>query len=117
MSSWTNNNRAHTQTWYTLVVLNQLEASFPEAEEKTVQDLVFWSSAASADLRAQQANAIAIQMDNMFTKVWKAKYEEGVERSEATAALESALSKAETTMPQLGAIADGRYRFLGEVDP
>ena len=114
MSNWSNNNRAHTQAWYSLVVLNQLEAAFPEAKGMTVRDLTFWSETASADLRGQQAQAIAIQLDNMFTKVWRAKYEEGMDREGSVSTLEAVLQLGDTTMPELGAIADDQYHFLGE---
>lgn len=114
MSNWSNNNRAHTQTWHCLLVLDQLAASFPEAKSMSVNDLTFWSTAASAELRLQQAQAIAIQLDNMFTKIYRAKYEEGVGREDAVAALEGALSDGETTIPKLGEVADAIYQFLGE---
>ena len=114
MSSWSNNNTAHTRTWYSLVVLDQLAASFPEAESKSVADLTFFSPTASSELRSQQAQAIAIQLENMYVKVWRAKYEEGKDRDAAVTALGAALSDGETTMPALGEIADELYHFRGE---
>lgn len=116
MSAWSNNNAAHQQTWYSLVVLDQLAASFPEAESMTVADLTFWSGTASDELRRQQSVAISVQLDNMFTKVWKATYEAGADRDAALASLEGKLGRAETTIPELAAEADALYRFLGEPD-
>ncbi len=59
---------------------------------------------------------MGIQLDNMFRDVWLAQYEPGVAREDAVHQLQSSLMLGETTMNDLGEVADRCYRFLGEVD-
>lgn len=115
MAEWSNNNRAHVLTWYCLYVLNQLTDGFDDARGRAVGDLTFWGQLSSDDLRRVQGEAIGINLDNMYRMLFHATIESGVTREEAVSALQEALKSAATTLPELGAIADDHYRFLGEV--
>ena len=116
MPNWSPNNRAHTRTWFSLHVLGQHDLPFAAAADLRVDRFTFWSATASQALRNQQAEMMGIQLDNMFRDVWLAQSEPGVAREDAVHQLQSSLMLGETTMNDLGEVADRCYRFLGEVD-
>lgn len=116
MANWSPNNRAHTRTWFSLHVLGQHDVPFGLAAELRVDRLTFWSATASQALRNQQAEVLGIQLDNMFRDVWLANYEPGVTREAAVTQLQFQLMNGETTLNELGEVADRCYRFLGEVE-
>ena len=115
MSDWSNNNRAHVLTWYSLFILNQLTTGFKESEALKMKDLAFYATAASDELIELQANALGVQLDNMFRMLFNAKFEDGVDAEHAIPALQSGLRNGMRSLPELGTIADDNYRFLGEV--
>jgi hypothetical protein len=114
MSDWSKNNRAHALTWYSLYVLDQLKTGFVDSEELTVGDLTFWGALSSNDMKRLQANTLGINLDNMFRMIFNAELEDDVAREDAISAMQEALRSAETTLPELAAIADENYAFLGE---
>jgi hypothetical protein len=114
VASWSSQKPACILTWYALAMMQQHKKSFPRSETLKVKNLQFWTSASTADFRTAAARGIAMQLDAMFRGVNAAKYETGVARNTALAALHEALRNGETTLPELAAVADAHYRFLGE---
>ena len=111
------NNRAHTQTYATLVLLKQIDdVAFNDAADTKMPELRFWSTVAGNDMRQQSAEALAQQIDNMFRspEIWGAQLEPSVSLNQAISSLAKALFDAEGTILQLATVADDGYRFLGE---
>ena len=115
MAEWSKNNRAHALTWFNLRVLDQLATGFQNTGALKVSDLTFWGSLSTNELRSTQAQTIAISLDNMFRMINNATFEDGADRQTAIQQLHEALSDGDTAIPDLAAIADANYRFLGEL--
>ena len=116
MAGWSKNNRAHACLWFALRVLDELDTDFRSAGELLVRDLTGWNALDSEAARRRRAQTLAIHLDNMFRMIYRAVYEDGIDRVTAVDALFAGLTSGETPLPVLGAIADASYRFLGEVD-
>ncbi|NNG16592.1 MAG: hypothetical protein HKM89_08935 [Gemmatimonadales bacterium] len=114
MSTWSKNNAAHTQTWFTLKVLDQSGRVFSRSGSIKVKQFAFWNPTASKRVRSVQARALAIQIDNVFRMVFLAEFESGVTRTAAINAMKKILSDGEKTMSDLGCKNDENYKFLGE---
>ena len=114
MSNWSRNNRAHTQTWFALRVLEQKKKTFKTSGTVKIKALAFWNPTASPQARATAAKTLAIQLDNMFRLMFKAKSEAGVTKAKAIDALVNGLTDGEKTMSDLAVISDSKYAFLGE---
>ena len=114
MSDWSKNNKAHSLTWFSLKVLDQLSTGFQDSGQLTVGDLTFWGALSTNELKQTQAATLAINLDNMFRMVFNAQLEDGRDRMAAISALQAALGSADTTLPELAAISDENYAFLGE---
>jgi hypothetical protein len=114
MASWSSKKPACILTWYALAMMQQHKKNFPRSETLKVKNLQFWTSASSADFRTAAARGVAMQLDAMFRGVNAAKYEAGVRRDAALSALHDALKDGETSLPDLAAVVDAHYRFLGE---
>ena len=115
MADWSKNNRAHVLTWFNLRVLDQLGTGFQSTGALKVSDLTFWGSLATNELRSVQAQTIAVSLDNMFRMINNASFEDGSDREIALTQMHDALSDGDTTLPELAALVDGSYRFLGEL--
>ena len=114
MAIWSKNNRACTTTWTTLRVLDQLDEVFKDSGDLLMSELGFWNDAASADIRKQQASALASQMDNVFRLIRRAKYEWHVGRKRAVSGMVGVLTDSEATVSQLAEVIDRMYMFWGE---
>ena len=114
MSNWSKNNRAHTQTWFALRVLDQKKKTFKTSEKVKMKSLAFWNPTASQQARAVAAKTLAIQMDNIFRMTFAAKSEPGVTKAKAVSAMAAVLKTADKTMCDLGVTNDKNYAFLGE---
>ena len=114
MSDWSNNNRAHTQTWFALRVLEQKKKTFKTSKKVKMNGLAVWNPTASQQARALAARTLAIQMDNMFRMTFDAKYESGVTKAKAVSAMATILKTADKTMLDLAVTNDKNYAFLGE---
>lgn len=116
MDGWSKNNRAHACLWLGLRMLDELDTDFRSAGELLVRDLTGSNALGSDAAKRQHAQTLAIQLDNMFRMIFRAAYEDGIDRVSAVDALFAGLASADTPLPVLGAIADASYHFLGEVD-
>jgi hypothetical protein len=114
MSDWNKNNLACTTTWTTLMVLDQLKEVFPKSGTLTMKELTFWNATTSEDVRKIQAATIARQMDNIFTKLRGALYEEGSSTEKAVSDIITILTDETKIVSDLAATNDTHYLFLGE---
>lgn len=114
MSSWSNNNRAHTQTWFTLRVLNQSRRVFPKSGDIKMKQLTFFNPTASKSLRRTTAAALASEMNNIFRLIFDAKMESGIKQKAAIKDMTETLVAADKTMSDLAGVNDDNYKFLGE---
>lgn len=114
MASWSNNNRAHALTWMALRVMEQNSKIFKESGDLRMDQLAYWSTVATDQMRDLQASALAAQMDNMFRMVSKAKYETGVDQNVAIESIRKTLVTGDKTVSELGELNDDNYEFLGE---
>lgn len=115
-AAWSNNNKAHTRTWFTLRMLAQHEEAFDDAGRLRMRDLTFWGQAASDDMRKLQTETIAQQLDNAFRMIWRAKYESKSSAEAAISGMLSVLRNGDATVAALGNKVDDHYAFPGEMD-
>jgi hypothetical protein len=114
--SWSNNNKAHTRTWFTLRMLAQHQEAFDETGQLRMRDLTFWGQAASDDMRKLQTETIAQQLDNAFRMIWRARYEAKSSAEAAISGMLSSLRDGDATVAALGNRVDEHYAFPGETD-
>jgi len=111
MGNWNKNNDACTSTWVTLKLLNQNDSNFTNSEKKKMNELTFWNSASTNDLRLIQAKTLAIQMDNIFTQVDGAVYENDSNKEKAIDGIVNILINSEKTISDLAEVNDANYLF------
>ena len=112
--AWSPNNMACTTTWSTLFALEQSVLPYPESAGVQMQNLLFWSAAASDELLDVKAMALALRVDAIFRLVRGATYEGGVSHDQAIADMRDTMLMAEATMEQLAEVNDRNYRFWQE---
>jgi hypothetical protein len=115
MADWSVNNRACTSTWMALRLLAQHKRVFSKTGELEMQQLAFWNSATSDEMRDIQARALAVQLNNVFRGIDGATLEPGVKEADAVSEMEAVLVDSEKTVADLASINDSNYRFFGEV--
>jgi len=111
MATWNKNNRACTTTWFTLIILDQISATFADSSSIKIHDFTFWNQTGSADLRKLLASTLATQMDNIFTMVRGAQYEGGVTKEGAIQALVNILTVSDKTISDLAELNNSNYIF------
>jgi len=114
MFSWTDKNSACKNTWTTLLALKQFDCLFADAGGKKMTDLAFWNKAASDEIRGINAQSLAIQMDNVLTKIRLAKYESGKNGGTAVSGIANILVGPNKTVTDLAAVIDENYLFRQE---
>ncbi|MFZ5625502.1 MAG: hypothetical protein ACOY71_13935 [Gemmatimonadota bacterium] len=114
MADWSRNNAACRTTWLTLRVLDQTRKVFDDAGAVRMQDLGFWNPAATDALRRGAARALARQLDNVFTMIRGAKYENGKTSTAAVNAMVDVLVDGNKTIADLAAANDASYHFRME---
>jgi len=114
MADWSKNNRACTTTWTTLMVLDQLKTGFDDAGGMKMSLLTFWNAADSGEMRSLKVSTLAIQMDNIFTMVRGAKYEEGKDKGSALQDIKNIMTSPDKTVKDLAAANDENYLFWQE---
>jgi hypothetical protein len=108
---WSTDVRACKTTWTTLLGLQQIRATFAAAGAIPMGQLAFWTG--QDDTRAVRAQALALEMDQIFF-LRGAAYEEGVDGAIAVAALVDMLLVETKVVAELAERADTLYDFLGE---
>lgn len=114
MGDWSSNNSAHRTTWITLVHLNQLNKSFDDSKNVKIDELTFWGHADSEEMRTIILNGLSIQIDNYFTKLRGARYENGSCRDNALEGMQEILGNSSKTVEDLAQVCDVHYRFWKE---
>ena len=114
MADWNKNNRACTTTWSTLRSLGQHKEVFSKSGSLPMKQLTFWNSTATAQMKDLQAKTLARQIDNVFLKIRKAKYEGGVNTDRAIGDMASVMINGEKTVGELAAVIDDDYTFWEE---
>lgn len=112
--NWTNNNLACINTWAFLRALQELTPVFKDAGDLKMKELAWWNPADSAAARRLAAEALASQLDRMFTVGLRAKYEAGYTRTKAVSAMADELVQPEVTVCELSVAVDEAYQFTGE---
>lgn len=112
---WNNNNLACANTWAFLRGLGELKPKFSAAGTLKVRQLRFWNLAASPSMRTQEARALASRLDKIFVKALFAKYEVDVTMAAAVSAMAQKLEAANSSILDLAAVVDEKYRFKGEL--
>jgi purine-cytosine permease-like protein len=115
MFTWSKNNRACTTTWSTLVVLDQIKDVFNDSGTLKICDFTFWNRAASSNMKRLMASTLAIQMDNVFTMIRGAKYEDGITKDKAISDIVDILVNGDKTVLDLAEVNDNNYLFWQEV--
>jgi hypothetical protein len=115
MADWTKNNRACTTLWTTLFKMQQLSTNFDDSGELKINNLTFYNSLGSAELRKQQAIIIADQLDNVFRIGRGAEYEKNVDRTKAISCTVDILTDEDKLVKDLASAIDDSYNFWGEI--
>jgi len=114
MADWSKNNRACTTLWTTLYSMKQLSTNFDDSGDLKMNDLTFYNSLGSAELRKQQSTIIADQLDNVFRLGSGATFETGIDRTKAMGNMIEILTDEEKQVKDLASIVDDAYNFWGE---
>ena len=114
LTLWSANSRACKTTWSTLRILNQLEETFAEAGTLKMKGLTFWNQSGSADNRESMARTLSIQVDNVFTLIRGARYEDGASKPKAIEGMLAILLDESKTVVDLALAADALYKFWKE---
>jgi hypothetical protein len=114
MAEWLKNNRACEALWTSLYRMRQIFENFEDSENLQINSLLFYSSLDSAELRKQQANLIADQLDNTFRNGRGAVYENGIDRTSAIQNMVDILTEGDKTLNDLASAIDNCYKFWGE---
>ena len=114
MGTWNRNNSAQRTTWITLVHLNQLAKSFDESKDVKMDKLTFWGHADSDAMRKLILEGLSIQIDNYFTKLRGARYEDESDREKALAGMQEILIDASKSVEDLAQDCDDHYMFWRE---
>ncbi len=118
MKTWNGNNSAHRTTWITLVHLNQLAKSFDDSNKVKMDELTFWGHADSDDMRKLILDGLSVQIDNYFTKLRGARYEDISDKDKALSGMREILKEASNTVEKFAQACDDHYKFWkeGELD-
>ncbi|MBZ0199350.1 MAG: hypothetical protein K8H86_05750 [Ignavibacteriaceae bacterium] len=116
MEKWNRNNRACKTTWSTLKVLHQLVDKFETAGSIKMDELTFWNTSATPELRTIQANTLAFQIDNIFRMIRRSKFEDGTTHEEAITDMVKCLLNKNKTVADFAELNDFYYLFWGEDD-
>ena len=114
MGKWLKNNRSCTATWRTLKLLEQSDSNFADSEKKKMNELDFWNSASTEELRLIQARTLAAQMDNIFILIRGAVYEEGSNREKSIEDIVNTFINSDKTISDLAVVNDSNYLFWAE---
>ena len=113
---WSNNNRACTTMWRTLIGLQQLTRRdvFKLAGDKPLRNLPYYAQDGGDGVVRTRAEALALQIDGVFVELRGAKYEENVDQKQAVEAMVEILIDREKSVADLAATADDKYFFFQE---
>lgn len=112
MFEWSNSNEACSNLWSTLFSMHQLTSNFAGSGTIKMQDLTFYNSLESADLRSKEANDIANQLDSVFVEGNGAKYQPGVAQNDAVNKMAAVLGNGTQTVTDLASAANDCYIFF-----
>lgn len=114
MADWSSNNRACTTLWSTLFSMQQLSTNFDDSGDLSMSDLTFFNTLGSSELRKQQANILADQLDHIFRIGRGAKYEDNIDRTKAISSIVKILTDGKKLVKDLSKTVDDSYKFWGE---
>jgi hypothetical protein len=115
--SWSANNKAHAclwqfETWHH----NKKEESFTNTGNWQTDFIIKSAAGEPTEMRSSKATTHAELLNQVFTSLFKAKYETGYEEDDkAINAMEAVLKDSAKTMADLGVEVDKAYLFRGEV--
>jgi hypothetical protein len=113
MSKWSNENTSCIKTWITLKELDQIDKNFEQSGDIKMEELTFWNSSTSEEMRNIQANTIAIEMDKIFIKDGS-KYELSSNKEKSINEIVKTLLVSDKTINDLASINDINYKFYKE---
>jgi len=114
MTEWKKERVNCMVTWLTLVDLDQTKKGFTNTGPTKMSSLTFYNPSDSAVVRKGKARTIAVQCDNLFTRYWGAKYEDGVTRAKAINAAVRVLTDKDKTVADLAEVNNANYLYFGE---
>lgn len=114
--SWQKNNRAHAclsffEAWHH----DQKEVKFTPTGDWSTNFLIKSAAGETAAMRAGKAKTHAEMLDGVFTGLFRAKREAGVDRDAALGSMLAVLGDSGKKLKDLGDPVDASYRFIGEV--
>ncbi|MDH3228885.1 MAG: hypothetical protein OEN55_03730 [Alphaproteobacteria bacterium] len=116
MASWQNNNRAHACLWlFEMWHHDRRDAKFTPSGQWSTDFLIRSAAGESAAMRKGKAQTHVEMLDGAFINLYRAQYEDGVDRDTALAAMLAVLNDRDKKLEDLGEPVDANYRFLGEI--
>lgn len=114
--SWNSNNTAHAALYSFEKWDHDISGiSFKKAGEWKTDYLIGFAAGGSAEDRKNKVEAHARKLDQVFTALFHATYEDDFDRAKAISAMEEVLSGIDKTMGDLGESVDKAYKFRGEL--
>lgn len=115
--TWNPNNRAHACLWlFEKWHHGHREEPFSLAGEWRTDFLIKAAAGESAELRQKKAETHAELLDDAFTSLFGARYEQGMTAERAIAGMLAVLADAAKRLKDLGPSVDEAYRFIGELE-
>ena len=113
--SWNKNNRAHTSLWFfEKWHHDRRDTQFIPAGEWETSFLIKSVAGDTPGAREKKALTHAEMLDGVFTNLFRASYEQGVDRDAAIDKMKAVLIDDSKRMKDLGDPVDECYQFLGE---
>lgn len=116
--AWSKKTRACKALYFSLQRTKQLSifTEFDEAKDIRMQDLLFFNQHGSSQLQKQEAIILASRLDNEFTGIYWAEYEDGQSRAIAISEMVEILLEADNTVETLSDTVNSNYKFSDERD-
>lgn len=111
---WQKNNRAATTLYSTFLKLDQLNLVFSKSGSLKMSELQYFNPAASPEQLDTEIKMLADITDKIFIVGRSAQYEEGIDKTQAMAAMVTVLRDEDKTMEELGDVVDELYLFWNE---
>ena len=114
--AWTTKKRACKALYFSLQRANQVDllTEFDEAGKLKMKDLLFYNANSGDDLRKQEANILSFRLNNEFTEIYKAKYENDETVSSSIFKMSELMTKETKTVENLCDVVDSCYKFKDE---
>lgn len=112
MARWRTDCRACKALWTTLLSLKQVFTSFEKSGDLAIGDLSFYNKPGGSEQQKQEATALSIQLDKVFTGVRGARYADNVSKNKALSDMMQVLLQENRQVKHLAQVVNNNYVFI-----